>query len=149
MYGLSQWETTLHCNVVSLWLSPYPEWSSSLRTHTSADILSIEYPKFIETKIEIWINPVDKTRWKYRLMLVTDYTPHSSICVLVTMPAPVLKHCFCAVLLITGPLSQWTKTSNPFFLVMRLLCATLNRCRLRPLPFPNCLFLVPVECTAN
>ena len=26
-YGLSQWETTLHCNVVSHWLSPYPEWS--------------------------------------------------------------------------------------------------------------------------
>ena len=25
-YGLSQWETTLHCNVVSYWLSPYPEW---------------------------------------------------------------------------------------------------------------------------
>ena len=26
-YGLSQWETTLHCNVVSHWLSQYPEWS--------------------------------------------------------------------------------------------------------------------------
>ena len=26
-YGLIQWETTLHCNVVSHWLSPYPEWS--------------------------------------------------------------------------------------------------------------------------
>ena len=25
-YGLSQWETTLHCNVVSHWLSPNPEW---------------------------------------------------------------------------------------------------------------------------
>ena len=25
-YGLSQWETTLHCNVVSHWLSPYPNW---------------------------------------------------------------------------------------------------------------------------
>ena len=25
-YGLSQWETTLHCNVF-YWLSPYPEWS--------------------------------------------------------------------------------------------------------------------------
>ena len=25
--GLSQWETTLHCNVISHWLSPYPEWS--------------------------------------------------------------------------------------------------------------------------
>ena len=26
-HGLSQWETTLHCNVVSYWLSPYSEWS--------------------------------------------------------------------------------------------------------------------------
>ena len=26
-FELSQWETTLHCNVVSHWLSPYPEWS--------------------------------------------------------------------------------------------------------------------------
>ena len=25
-YGLSQWETTLQCNVVSHWLSPYREW---------------------------------------------------------------------------------------------------------------------------
>ena len=28
-YGLSQWETTLHCNVVSHWLSPYSELSLS------------------------------------------------------------------------------------------------------------------------
>ena len=27
-YGLSQWETTLHCNVISHWLSPYREWSA-------------------------------------------------------------------------------------------------------------------------
>ena len=26
-YGLSQWETTLQCKVVSHWLSPCPEWS--------------------------------------------------------------------------------------------------------------------------
>ena len=25
--GLSQWETTLQCNIVSHWLRPYPEWS--------------------------------------------------------------------------------------------------------------------------
>ena len=25
--GISQWETTLQCNVVSHWLSPYAEWS--------------------------------------------------------------------------------------------------------------------------
>ena len=26
-YELSQWETTLHCNTISHWLSPYAEWS--------------------------------------------------------------------------------------------------------------------------
>ena len=26
VYGLSQWETTLHCNVASHWLSPYTKW---------------------------------------------------------------------------------------------------------------------------
>ena len=26
-YGLSQWEMTLRSNIVSHWLSPYPEWS--------------------------------------------------------------------------------------------------------------------------
>ena len=26
-YGLSQWETTLHSNAISHWLSPSPEWS--------------------------------------------------------------------------------------------------------------------------
>ena len=26
-YGLSQWEMTLHCNVISHWLSLYPKWS--------------------------------------------------------------------------------------------------------------------------
>ena len=33
-YGLSQWETTLRCNVVSHWekkLNPYPEWPLSLQ----------------------------------------------------------------------------------------------------------------------
>ena len=31
-YGLSQWETTLQCNVVSHWLSPCPEWSLHIIT---------------------------------------------------------------------------------------------------------------------
>ena len=26
-YGLSQWETMLHCDSISYWLRPYPEWS--------------------------------------------------------------------------------------------------------------------------
>ena len=31
-YGLNQWETTLHCNVVSHWLSPYPECNKMAAT---------------------------------------------------------------------------------------------------------------------
>ena len=34
MYGLSQWET-LHCNVVSHWLSPYTEWYLMIYSQTS------------------------------------------------------------------------------------------------------------------
>ena len=30
-YGLSQWERTLQCNVVSHWMSPYTEWHLSIR----------------------------------------------------------------------------------------------------------------------
>ena len=26
-YGLTQWEMTLHCDIVPHWLRPYPEWS--------------------------------------------------------------------------------------------------------------------------
>ena len=29
-YGLSQWEMSLHCNIISHWLKPYPEWSLNL-----------------------------------------------------------------------------------------------------------------------
>ena len=32
-YGLSQWGTTLKCNVVSYWLSPYQEWSLYIPSH--------------------------------------------------------------------------------------------------------------------
>ena len=35
MYGLSQWETTLHCNVVSHWLSSYTEWPLTYMTLNS------------------------------------------------------------------------------------------------------------------
>ena len=34
-YGFSQLETTLHCNVVSHWLSPHQEWSLQHHTLTS------------------------------------------------------------------------------------------------------------------
>ena len=27
VYGLSQWETSLHCNIFSHWLTPFTEWS--------------------------------------------------------------------------------------------------------------------------
>ena len=30
-YGLGQWETTLHCNVVSHWLSPNTKWAIDIR----------------------------------------------------------------------------------------------------------------------
>ena len=36
-YGLRQWETTLHCNVVSHWLSPYLKWSLHQQGYYSGD----------------------------------------------------------------------------------------------------------------
>ena len=44
-HGLSQWETTLRCNVLSHWLSPYPEWSLILYNqclpHSSPEIMQL------------------------------------------------------------------------------------------------------------
>ena len=34
-YGLSQWETMLHCNSASQWLSPHPEWSLVMGSNTA------------------------------------------------------------------------------------------------------------------
>ena len=43
-YGLSPWETTLQCNVVSHWLSPYPlpVWHQTI-IWTNVDLLSAGY----------------------------------------------------------------------------------------------------------
>ena len=40
-YGLSKWRTTLQCNAVWQWLSPYPEWS--LRQHEYVWILHCDW----------------------------------------------------------------------------------------------------------
>ena len=40
VYALSQWETTLHCNVASHWLGTYTKWS--LKLH----LLLVSMPKF-------------------------------------------------------------------------------------------------------
>ena len=46
-YGISQWETTLQCNVVSHWLSPYPNWSLSntciMAFRVSISVITIPY----------------------------------------------------------------------------------------------------------
>ena len=36
VYGLTEWATTLHCNVVSRWLIPYTEWPLSRFKHIVA-----------------------------------------------------------------------------------------------------------------
>ena len=48
-YGLSEWETTLQCNVVSQRLSPYPEWSLHIR-FTPNDLFEFNYDKRIGLK---------------------------------------------------------------------------------------------------
>ena len=48
--GLSQWETTLHYNVVSYWLSPYTDW------FLSGDVI-YRYPilKWMDIKLAGWL----------------------------------------------------------------------------------------------
>ena len=45
VYGLSQWETTLHCNIISHWLSAYPELShlTYLLTYSSCSMSIWKY----------------------------------------------------------------------------------------------------------
>ena len=56
-YGLNQWETTLHCNVVSHWLIPY---SSIMRMILHCDVSNYGSNGGIDLGFEIWI-------WKCRV----------------------------------------------------------------------------------
>ena len=47
-YGLNQWETTLHCNVVSHWLSLYSERSLVL------EVFSVQHPQYVHLCSPIW-----------------------------------------------------------------------------------------------
>ena len=68
-YGLSQWETTLHCNVVFHWLHPYPEWSL-LQTRLLAYPPSLLVRKVLLCKlfsvIWMWIRYILEVPLKYR-----------------------------------------------------------------------------------
>ena len=47
-YGLSQWETTLPCNVVSRWLSPCPKdpWVRTTQNNTIPDIARLNITRY-------------------------------------------------------------------------------------------------------
>ena len=56
-YGLSQWETMLLCNIVTHWLSPYPEWTLwivnvcrniNMYFHWHMQFIDIEVVKVVE-----------------------------------------------------------------------------------------------------
>ena len=51
--GLSQWNITLHCNVTSHWLSPYPEWS----LHTSIMPQSMQNASMQCLKLLFFLSP--------------------------------------------------------------------------------------------
>ena len=55
VYGFSQWEMTLHCNVVSHWLIPYTRWSLVTNAITIRDHFHIE---LVFRGICIWISVV-------------------------------------------------------------------------------------------
>ena len=60
-YGLSQWATTLHCNVGFHWLSPYRDWSlsqcpccwcpSNSRSSRGIDLVSPQHSDFMTIRV--------------------------------------------------------------------------------------------------
>ena len=71
-YGLSQWETTLHYNVVSHWLSPYPEWSLRCWKVTSDIAGKLAWrPKWA-------LNLGPLIRWFPRTLNTDHYNTHST-----------------------------------------------------------------------
>ena len=88
-YGLSQWETTLQCNVVSHWLSPYPEWSLLLYClwcHNSCFIFQyVRWSARLGPHIR-WVAPAKQSLSHYVVVLLqygpldwkySPQTPHS------------------------------------------------------------------------
>ena len=57
VYGLIQWETTLHCNVVSHWLNPYLDWSMEHCVVWSQELLRCILRLF-EGLFCVWAKPV-------------------------------------------------------------------------------------------
>ena len=54
-HGLNQWKTTLHCNIVSHWLSPCPEWF--LRSSICFHVAVADWGR------SFWCVPVLVTEW--------------------------------------------------------------------------------------
>ena len=84
MYGLHQWETTLHYNVIFQWLSPYQEWSlfsHILQTsykNTSKhfiwwSLLPLQYSRQLEKKYEAFCMKSTRYDIKSNVWLTMNY----------------------------------------------------------------------------
>ena len=69
-HGLSRWEMTLHRNVISHWLSPYPEWPC---THSNQNALIWQSTENLEFRRCAFSNVCLTSISLYKWPLVTPY----------------------------------------------------------------------------
>ena len=82
VYGLSQWVTTLHCNIVSNnWLSPYTEWSHQ---HYFKDFIKLKISQQIKHNVKSLGGSFEslfpgKTEYEYFLKNFATNIPDSKV----------------------------------------------------------------------
>ena len=73
-YGLSQWEMTLHRNVIPHWLSPYPEWPC---THSNQNALIWQSTENLEFRCafsNVCLTSISLYKWPLVTPYFTGYT---------------------------------------------------------------------------
>ena len=122
-YGPSQWETTLHYNIVSHWLSPYPVWSRYWRPHQPRChiiVLLLTIHMYLTCAFRLCsVNDqlISVTLNWYNVKTITHYCPvdHNIICV--TEPLWLINISILSIQLIFVNnicRREWRITARPF-----------------------------------
>ena len=67
-YAPSQWETSLHCNDVSHWLSPYLDWSLQCNVWPATGALTVHLSNISSTIFPLW------SQYNLRCVRTPSYT---------------------------------------------------------------------------
>ena len=80
-YGLSQWETTLQCNIISHWLSLYPYNDHCLRLRQNSCWFAINIRKFIlyETLMNLISNFNEICLRRSNLLIEAEWRIYASV----------------------------------------------------------------------